>query len=76
MLSYSNAFSCTTNSNNNEFIFSFSQNCPVIDSAGAVSGSASELVAQIVLTRDGVEALRQMLDTALAKSGEAEETRE
>ena len=73
MLSYSNAFSCTTNSNNNEFIFSFNQNCPVIDDAGAVTGSTSELVARIVLTRDGAEALRQILDTALAKSAPAEE---
>ena len=60
MLNYSNAFSFSVDSKKNEFVLSFKQRYPILNEDGAVSSIQNETV---VLNRDGLDALRELLNT-------------
>ena len=63
MLNYSNAFSFSVDSKNNEFVLSFKQRYPILNEDGAVASIQNETVATVVLNRDGLDALRELLNT-------------
>ncbi len=62
MYQYSNAFTYTSNPDNGEFLLTFLQQRPVFNEDRTVTGIAADTVAEIVMSRAGFEALRQMLE--------------
>lgn len=68
MVSYANGFSLSVNDSKSEFILSFKQRIPVIGSDGNVSTISENEVASIVLTKDGFEALRMLLNSSASSS--------
>ena len=62
MLNYSNAFSFTVDGKKNEFILSFKQRYPNLDENGTVESIQTDTVATVVLNRDGLNALRELLN--------------
>lgn len=61
MFQYSNSFSYSYNRDADEVMLSFTQRSPVLNEDGSVASLLSEPVAQILLTRTGLSALRDML---------------
>lgn len=62
MYQYSNAFTYTANPESGEFLLTFLQQHPVFNDERTVSGVAADTVAEIMMSRAGFEALRQLLD--------------
>lgn len=62
MFQYVNGFSYAVNSNKNEVMLSLRQTYPVLDLEGKVSEVTNTPIADIVLTREGVLSLRQILN--------------
>lgn len=71
MLNYVNNFSVSASGNGNEYILSFKQTYPNIDPSGKVVDMALDTVANVVLTRDGLNALKQLINDipALPQTG-------
>lgn len=63
MLNYSNAFSFSVDGKKNEFVLSFKQHYPILNEDGAVASIQNETIATVVLNRDGLDALRELLNT-------------
>lgn len=62
MFIYSNTFSYSTNPDSGEYLLSFLQQHPIIDPAGKIQQFIAEPVADILLTRAGIEALKKLLN--------------
>lgn len=67
MVNYANGFSLSVNDSKSEFILSFKQRLPVVDSDGALSTISETDIASIVLNKDGFEALRMLLNSSADK---------
>lgn len=65
MAGYINTITCSTNDTRSEVFLSFLQRRPVLDNDGKVSGTTTEEVASVVLNKDGVESLKQLLNSIL-----------
>jgi hypothetical protein len=64
MLNYSNAFSFSVDGKKNEFVLSFKQRYPILNEDGDVTSIQTDTVATVVLNRDGLDALRDLLNTS------------
>lgn len=62
MYQYANSFTYAVNEPKNEIMLSFRQNHPSLDKSGAVVGLDFDTVADIVLSADGLEVLRSLLN--------------
>ena len=61
MFQYSNAFSYSSNPETNEYLITFSQQYPELDSEGKIKGLTSEPVARVMVNKQGLEALKLLL---------------
>lgn len=61
MFNYSNGFTYAVNESKKEIMLSFRQTYPQIDEKGVVVKVTSDSVADVVLTQEGLIALRQLL---------------
>ena len=61
MFQYSNAFGYSSNPVTDEYLITFSQQYPELDSDGNIKGLASEPVARIMVNKQGLEALKLLL---------------
>lgn len=64
MLNYSNAFSFSVDGKKNEFVLTFKQRYPILNEDGDVTSIQADTVATIVLNRDGLDALRDLLNNS------------
>ncbi len=62
MYQYANTFGYTANPDNGEFLLTFLQQRPVFNDQREVTGVASETVSEIIVNRQGFEALRNLLN--------------
>ena len=61
MFQYSNAFSYSSNPDTNEYMITFNQQYPELDSDGTMKGLVSEPVARVMVNKQGLEALKLLL---------------
>lgn len=61
MFQYANGFTYAVSDGRKEIMLSFRQSFPMIDNKGAVTEVTSASVADIVLSGEGLAALRQLL---------------
>ena len=66
MLNYVNAISCSVSDNKNEYVLTFRQLHPSIDSEGKVTDTIVDTVSEIVLNHDTAVALHKLLEGALS----------
>ena len=62
MYVYANNFTFAVSDNKSECMLSFRQIHPLIDEQGIVKGNTVEPVAEVVLTREGLIALKSLLN--------------
>ena len=62
MYLYSNTFSYSSNPSSGEYLLSFMQQHPVVAPDGKIQQVVAEPVADILLTRGGLEALKKLLN--------------
>lgn len=62
MFQYANGFTYAVNDGRKEIMISFRQSFPLLDEKGAVEKVTSASVADIVLSREGLAALKQLLN--------------
>lgn len=62
MYMYSNSFSYSANPSVNEYLISFGQQHPVFTTDGNIKELTTEPIADIVLTKTGLEALKMLLN--------------
>lgn len=61
MFQYANGFTYAVNDSRKEIMLSFRQSFPLLKEDGTVDKVTSASVADIILSRDGLAALRQLL---------------
>ena len=61
MFQHVNSFTFSTDENKTEFLISFRQQYPTYDADGNLTGTASDTVAELVLSRRGLEALKTLI---------------
>ena len=61
MTIYTNGFRCARNDISGEMIISFTQDIPVFDDAGAISGANRQEVATLVMNSDVALGLAQLI---------------
>lgn len=62
MYQYANSFSYSSNTDSGEFLLAFRQQYPVLDEKGSVKEITVDPIAEIVLNKAGLIALRCLLD--------------
>lgn len=67
MVQYVNSFTCTTNEKSSEIILHFRQLSPTLDENGNVSGTNVENISEIIVTKQGAEALFNLLKDIVSK---------
>lgn len=62
MYQYANSFTYVINNDRTEIMLSFRQNYPKVNDKGEVEGAVSVSVGDILLSKEGLLALKQLLD--------------
>ena len=68
MVQYANSFTCSSNDNGNEIIIQFRQLSPKLDDEGVVTGTNAEMIAGIMVTKQGASALLELLKSIVEQS--------
>lgn len=63
MAYYANNFSISVSDSKSEFVLTFRQRVPVVESDGTVSSMNEETLAALILNAEGFEALRSLLNS-------------